>query len=57
MEVNHIEAASGRHRSLSCVHHLENLETLCVTCHKAQTAVQARDRAQRRRSSERDAVA
>lgn len=38
LEVNHIEPAAGRHRELSCVHHLSNLETLCLPCHKAYTA-------------------
>ena len=38
LEVNHIAPARGRHTQLSCVHHLENLETLCLPCHKAHTA-------------------
>lgn len=38
LEVNHIEAANGRHTELSCVHHLKNLETLCVACHALHTA-------------------
>ena len=38
LEVNHREPALGKHGMLSCVHHLDNLETLCVTCHKATTA-------------------
>ncbi len=40
LEVNHIEQARGAHRSLSCIHHLVNLETLCVACHKDETAGQ-----------------
>jgi hypothetical protein len=40
LEVNHIEAAMGRHGQLSCAHHLENLETLCPDCHKEFTAAQ-----------------
>jgi len=38
LEVNHIEPAAGRHGQLSCVHHLDNLETLCLPCHKEHTA-------------------
>lgn len=38
LEVNHREPAMGAHRTLSCVHHLENLETLCVACHRETTA-------------------
>jgi 5-methylcytosine-specific restriction endonuclease McrA len=38
LEVNHILAARGLHRQLSCVHHLENLETLCGDCHRVHTA-------------------
>jgi hypothetical protein len=30
--------ALGAHGTLSCLHHLENLETLCVACHKGETA-------------------
>jgi hypothetical protein len=38
LEVNHREPARGAHGTLSCVHHLENLETLCVACHRETTA-------------------
>jgi hypothetical protein len=38
LEVNHRLPAMGAHRTLSCVHHLENLETLCVACHRETTA-------------------
>jgi 5-methylcytosine-specific restriction endonuclease McrA len=38
VEVNHRDPARGAHSTLSCIHHLENLETLCVTCHKATTS-------------------
>jgi hypothetical protein len=38
LEVNHRRPALGAHGALSCIHHLENLETLCVACHKAATA-------------------
>jgi 5-methylcytosine-specific restriction endonuclease McrA len=41
LEVNHIVQARGAHRALSCLHHLGNLETLCVNCHKAETKTQA----------------
>jgi hypothetical protein len=47
LEVNHIEPALGRHGQLSCVHHLVNLETLCVNCHRAQTAAQVSARSAR----------
>ncbi|HTU71750.1 MAG TPA: hypothetical protein VMF11_15715 [Candidatus Baltobacteraceae bacterium] len=40
LEVNHIAQARGAHRSLSCLHHLTNLETLCLQCHKTETARQ-----------------
>ena len=42
LEVNHRQPALGAHRTLSCVHHLENLETLCVACHRATTAARGR---------------
>jgi hypothetical protein len=38
LEVNHKAACEGRHGSLSCSHHLDNLETLCVPCHALHTA-------------------
>jgi hypothetical protein len=38
LEVNHLQPALGAHGTLSCVHHLENLETLCVACHKDTTS-------------------
>jgi hypothetical protein len=45
LEVNHLEPARGAHRSLSCLHHLENLETLCVACHAVETSnLRATDR-------------
>jgi len=40
LEVNHIVAAGGAHRVLSCLHHLDNLETLCLECHRERTAAQ-----------------
>jgi 5-methylcytosine-specific restriction endonuclease McrA len=39
LEVNHRIEALGRHGEISCVHHLDNLETLCVRCHKTETAL------------------
>jgi 5-methylcytosine-specific restriction endonuclease McrA len=38
LEVHHLVPCLGRHGALSCAHHLANLETLCVPCHKAHTA-------------------
>lgn len=37
LEVDHIKAAEGRHGILHCVHHVENLRTLCEACHKKVT--------------------
>jgi 5-methylcytosine-specific restriction endonuclease McrA len=48
LEVNHIRAAEGAHAQVSCIHHLDNLETLCGPCHRETTAQQARERADRR---------
>lgn len=39
MEVNHRVPCNGKHGTVSCDHHLDNLETLCVGCHKLYTAV------------------
>jgi hypothetical protein len=44
LEVNHIVPCRGKHRALDCAHHLDNLETLCLTCHKAHTAALPRPR-------------
>lgn len=49
LEVNHKVACMGQHAERSCAHHLDNLETLCATCHKRTTAEQARERADQRR--------
>ncbi len=38
VEVNHRNPALGAHGTLSCIHHLDNLETLCVACHKGITS-------------------
>jgi hypothetical protein len=38
LEVNHRVPCVGRHGTLSCFHHLDNLETLCVPCHRLHTA-------------------
>jgi len=45
LEVNHVIPCLGAHTVLSCLHHLDNLETLCVACHKQHTSLAARDRA------------
>ena len=42
LEVDHIEAARGLHSKHACVHHLDNLRTLCVPCHRKRTAEQRR---------------
>lgn len=33
LEVHHVVAAEGKHSRASCVHHLDNLVTLCHPCH------------------------
>jgi hypothetical protein len=38
LEVNHIVPCAGQHAQLSCAHHLDNLETLCMPCHKVHTS-------------------
>ena len=38
LEVNHIVPCLGAHGTPSCAHHLANLETLCVACHRVHTA-------------------
>lgn len=42
LEVDHIKAARGAHSKHACVHHLDNLRTLCVPCHRKRTAEQRR---------------
>jgi hypothetical protein len=37
MEVNHRIPCRGTHGTVSCDHHLDNLETLCVACHRVLT--------------------
>ncbi len=37
LEVNHITPCRGAHGTLSCAHHVDNLETLCVSCHREHT--------------------
>jgi 5-methylcytosine-specific restriction endonuclease McrA len=39
LEVNHRIPCRGKHGTLSCDHHLENLETLCMICHKRFTRI------------------
>jgi hypothetical protein len=55
LEVNHRRPALGAHGTLSCVHHLENLETLCVACHKTTTAATRLGRDGRQRGAPEDA--
>ncbi|MBI3566565.1 MAG: HNH endonuclease [Elusimicrobia bacterium] len=38
LEVNHKTPCRGLHAALACAHHLDNLETLCVPCHREHTA-------------------
>jgi hypothetical protein len=40
IETNHIELARGRHDQPGCIHHLENLESLCGRHHDEVTAGQ-----------------
>jgi hypothetical protein len=47
MEVNHRQPCRGKHGALSCDHHLENLETLCVRCHRIRTSADRRATATR----------
>jgi 5-methylcytosine-specific restriction endonuclease McrA len=49
LEVNHKVPALGAHAEVSCIHHLDNLETLCGPCHRGTTSAQARERADSRR--------
>lgn len=37
MEVNHRIPCRGKHGTVSCDHHLDNLETLCIACHRVLT--------------------
>lgn len=36
-EVNHRRPARGAHGAISCAHHQDNLEVLCIPCHRAET--------------------
>ena len=47
MEVNHRVPCRGEHTTLSCDHHLDNLETLCVACHLERTLTDRKDSAAR----------
>lgn len=42
LEVDHIEAARGLHSKHACIHHQDNLRTLCRPCHVKRTAEQRR---------------
>lgn len=44
IEVNHRDPLLGRGYNRSCFHHQDNLEPLCLPCHRAETARQGRDR-------------
>lgn len=48
LEVNHIVPREGRGYGFGCHNHLDNLETLCVPCHRAVTNAQAAARRERR---------
>ena len=37
MQTNHIVPCLGKHSIVGCEHHIDNLETLCVECHKDET--------------------
>lgn len=54
LEVNHIVPLVGRGYTSGCVHHLDNLETLCHRCH---VAVTKRQRVCRARTLKRKAPA
>lgn len=43
LEVNHRIPCLGQHKANSCAHHLDGLETLCHSCHVAETARQRRE--------------
>lgn len=42
VEVNHIRPLAGSRRSVSCLNHRDNLEVLCLTCHRTTTNEQRR---------------
>jgi hypothetical protein len=49
MEVNHRVPCRGKHTTLSCEHHLDNLETLCTACHLNRTLSDRKESAARAR--------
>ncbi len=51
MEVNHIEPLNGRGYHIGCVHHLDNLQTLCHGCHGKVTLQQRSERNRRENKS------
>lgn len=40
VEVNHIVPCKGKHGKWGCWHHSDNLEVLCIPCHKIKTDLQ-----------------
>lgn len=40
LEVDHVDPAQGRHGTRDCVHHVDNLRTLCRPCHRQRTREQ-----------------
>lgn len=44
LEVNHIKPANGTHHQSTCLHHTDNLETLCKECHRKITNTQRRQK-------------
>ena len=42
VEVNHIRPLAGSRRSVSCLNHRDNLEVLCLGCHRTTTNEQRR---------------
>jgi 5-methylcytosine-specific restriction endonuclease McrA len=40
VEVNHVVPCLGKHGTWGCHHHQDNLEVLCIPCHRAKTKQQ-----------------
>jgi hypothetical protein len=56
IEVNHITPRWGDRDQVSCIHHLDGLETLCRECHTVATREQYRSRTMARRQDPRPHV-